>query len=155
MTYIYILLGIIILWQIGADIRYYQINKKIQIMHDTDKNLLELVQTCMMKKDEKKEEKPKYCASLGGIRTSYTQAVKAKASGYIKGFPDLQVCYPTSKFYGLFLEIKKDKKSYATKEQKEWVNYLNSVGYYAQVCKGLEDCLDVIDWYLEGEYDIK
>jgi len=43
MTNIYILLVIIILWQIGADIRYYQINKKIQIMHDTDKNLLELV----------------------------------------------------------------------------------------------------------------
>ena len=132
------------------------------------KNLNEAAQSGLSKKESEYElqkkvvmylklkyPKVRYCASLGGIRTSYTQAVKAKASGYMKGFPDLQVCYPTSKYYGLFLEIKKDKKSYATKEQKEWVNYLNSVGYYAQVCKGLEDCLDVIDWYLEGEYDIK
>jgi len=59
MTYIYILLAIIILWQIGADIRCKKINEKIQIMHQTDKHLLELVQTCMMKKDEKKEERPK------------------------------------------------------------------------------------------------
>jgi len=35
-----------------------------------------------------------YCASLGGIRTSFKQAVKAKATGYVKGFPDLQICFP-------------------------------------------------------------
>ena len=64
----------------------------------------------------------RYCASLGGIRTTFRQAVKAKATGYVKGFPDLQICYPTHKFAGLFLEIKKDKKSYATKEKKNGLN---------------------------------
>ena len=60
MTAIYITLAVIILWLIGVDIRYYQINKKISIMHNTDKNLLELVKSAQQLKDEKeKEDKPK------------------------------------------------------------------------------------------------
>ena len=60
MTTIYITLAVIILWLIGVDIRYYQINKKISIMHTTDKNLLELVKSAQQLKDEKeKEDKPK------------------------------------------------------------------------------------------------
>ena len=60
MTTIYITLAVIILWLIGVDIRYYQINKKISIMHNTDKNLLELVKSAQELKDEKeKEDKPK------------------------------------------------------------------------------------------------
>ena len=98
----------------------------------------------------------KYCASLGGIRTSFKQAVKAKATGYVKGFPDLQICVPMERgdasegggvYHGLFLEIKKDKKSYPTKEQKEWIAYLNEQGYCARVTKGLDESIEVIDNY--------
>jgi len=96
-----------------------------------------------------------YCASLGGIRTSFKQAVKAKATGYVKGFPDLQICVPMERgvegeggvYHGLFLEIKKDKKSYPTKEQKEWIAYLNEQGYCARVTKGLDESLAVINAY--------
>ena len=96
-----------------------------------------------------------YCASLGGIRTSFKQAVKAKATGYVKGFPDLQICVPMERgvegeggvYHGLFLEIKKDKKSYPTKEQKEWIAHLNEQGYCARVTKGLDESLAVIDAY--------
>jgi hypothetical protein len=95
----------------------------------------------------------KFCASLGGIRTSYTQAVKAKASGYIKGFPDLQICYPTRESCGLFLEIKKDRKSYASKSQQEWIEYLNKAGYTAKVCKGFDECKECIDDYMKMEYE--
>jgi len=107
-----------------------------------------------------KYPKVMYCASLGGIRTSFKQAVKAKATGYVKGFPDLQICFPMERgvegeggthrggvYHGLFLEIKKDKKSYPTKEQKEWVAYLNEQGYCARVTKGLDESLEVIDAY--------
>ncbi len=99
----------------------------------------------------------RFCASLGGIRTSYKQAVKAKATGYVKGFPDLQICVPMQRrgdakegggvYHGLFLEIKKDKKSYPTKEQKEWIEYLNEQGYCARVTKGLDETIQVIDDY--------
>ena len=33
----------------------------------------------------------RYCASLGGIRTSMKQAILAKKTGYVKGFPDMQI----------------------------------------------------------------
>jgi len=94
--------------------------------------------------------KARYCASLGGIRTSFRQAVRAKATGYVKGFPDLQICMPTNKYHGLFLEIKKDKKSYATKEQKEWIAYLNDVGYCARVTKGFDESVQTIRDYFEN-----
>lgn len=94
--------------------------------------------------------KVRYCASLGGIRTSYSQAAMAKSTGYVKGFPDLQICYPNEEYAGLFLELKANKKCYPSKEQKEWVDYLNSVGYYAEVVKGLDHTLQVIDEYLKN-----
>jgi hypothetical protein len=50
-------------------------------------------------------------------------------------------------YHGLFLEIKKDKKSYATKEQKEWIEYLNEAGYCARVTKGIDESIQTIDDY--------
>ena len=62
--------------------------------------------------------KVKYCASLGGIRTSMTQAVMAKRTGYVKGFPDLFIYEAKEKkFHGLALEIK-TIKGRATKGTK-------------------------------------
>jgi len=118
------------------------------------KNQEEEVQKGVVKYLKLRYPKVRYCASLGGIRTSYKQAVKAKATGYVKGFPDLQVCTPMGRggteggvYHGLFLEIKKDKKSYATKEQKEWIEYLNEVGYCARVTKGIDESIQTIDDY--------
>ena len=91
----------------------------------------------------------RYCASLGGIRTSMTQAIMAKKTGYVKGFPDMQICKVNSEYAGLFLEIKADKTCYPSKEQKQWVEDLNEAGYYAKVVKGLEECMDVLDWYMK------
>lgn len=125
------------------------------------RNQEEEVQRSVVKYLKMRYPKAKYCASLGGIRTSYKQAVKAKATGYVKGFPDLQICVPMERgvdieggtpqgggvYHGLFLEIKKDKKSYPTKEQKEWIAYLNEQGYCARVTKGLDESIEVIDNY--------
>ena len=59
MTTIYITLAVIILWLIGVDIRYYQVNKKIKIMHNTDKNLFNLVDTIQKATKDEKEKKDK------------------------------------------------------------------------------------------------
>ena len=123
------------------------------------RNQEEEVQKGVVKYLQLKYPKARYCASLGGIRTSFKQVVKAKATGYVKGFPDLQICTPMEigwggdtmegggMYHGLFLEIKKDKKAYPTKEQKEWIAYLNDQGYCARVTKGLDESLQVIDDY--------
>ena len=93
--------------------------------------------------------KVRYCASLGGIRTSMKQAILAKRTGYVKGFPDLQILKVNKKYAGCFLEIKADKKSYPTKEQKDWVAFLNDEGYFAKVVKGLDECIETAEWYLK------
>ena len=95
--------------------------------------------------------KARYCASLGGIRTSMTQAIMAKRTGYVKGFPDLFI-YESRivdgiTYHGLALEIK-TIKGRATKEQKEWIEALNERGYKAVIVKGLPDILNCIDSYL-------
>ena len=97
--------------------------------------------------------KSKFCASLGGIRTGFRQAKKAKATGYVKGFPDLFIYQPVVKddrvYCGMAIEIKKAQNSYATPEQKQWIQHLNDVGYYAVIAKGLPMILDEIDNYLK------
>lgn len=90
-----------------------------------------------------------YCASAGGMFTSMKQAIKMKATGYVKGFPDLQICEPNEKYHGLFIELK-TSKGVASKEQKEWINILNKKGYFASICKGFDEAKEVIDGYFAG-----
>jgi len=89
-----------------------------------------------------------YCASAGGMRTSLSVAKKMKASGYRRGFPDLGIFHPTNKHNGMFVELKANKKCYATKEQKEWIEALNQRGYYAVCCKGFDETIETITNYL-------
>lgn len=90
-----------------------------------------------------------YCASAGGMFTSMKQAIKMKATGYVKGFPDLQICEPNGKYFGLFIEVKTEK-GVVSKEQKEWIKQLNKRGYYATYVKGFDEAIKVIDGYFKG-----
>lgn len=69
----------------------------------------------------------------GGVRT-HLSGMAMKAEGLTKGVPDL-FC-PSIK---LFIEMKKTKGGKLTKEQFDWLNYLESVGYRAIRCNGFED----------------
>ena len=88
-----------------------------------------------------------YCGSAGGVRTSMSQAKKMKATGYIKGFPDLFIYEPRGKYSGLAIELKV-KGNYPSKEQKEWIERLKMRGYQAKVCTGFEECIQTIQNYL-------
>jgi len=88
-----------------------------------------------------------YCASAGGMRTSYLQAVKMKRTGYVKGFPDLFIYEPRGAFYGLAIEMKKEKGGIASPEQKRWQEQLRNRGYASYICKGSEEAIKVIDEY--------
>ena len=92
-----------------------------------------------------------YCASLGGqYQQHISQRNKAKATGYVKGFPDLGIYEPNKQGYcGLFIEIKQ-KGGYPTKEQKDWIEKLNKRGYYACCVRGLDNIIDVIDNYMNN-----
>lgn len=89
-----------------------------------------------------------YCASAGGMRTSMTQAVKMKQSGYVKGFPDMFIYEPKKKFCGLAIELKV-KGNYPSPHQKKWISDLNSRGYKAVVCTGIDECLKALNDYMK------
>lgn len=91
-----------------------------------------------------------YCASAGGVRTSMKQAIKMKATGYVKGVPDLQIFESVGNYHGLLIEIK-DIKGVVSKEQKEWIKKLNERGYYATYSKGYEATIKVIDDYFADQ----
>jgi hypothetical protein len=91
-----------------------------------------------------------YCASAGGMRTSYLQAVKMKRTGYVKGFPDLFIYEPRNEYNGLAIEMKKEKGGVASPEQKRWQEQLRNRGYASYICKGSEDAIKVIDEYFNS-----
>lgn len=89
-----------------------------------------------------------YCASAGGVRTSYKQAVKMKATGYVKGFPDLFIYEARHGYNGLAIELKTEK-GVASPEQKQWQQKLIERGYQAHICKGFDAAILAIDAYLK------
>jgi VRR-NUC domain len=90
-----------------------------------------------------------YSATAGGVKTSFMQSARLKMTGYVAGVPDLLIFEPCNGFHGLMIEVKKDSKSYATKEQKEWIKKLNERNYKAHVCKSFEDAKNIIDQYFD------
>ena len=76
--------------------------------------------------------------------------IKAKQTGYKRGFPDLFIYEPRGEFHGLAIELKVGYNK-PTKEQLYWRNELNNRGYVAEICNGLDESLEVINRYLEGK----
>lgn len=74
----------------------------------------------------------------GGFRHIRT-AQKLKAEGVQKGVPDLFI--PA---LNLWIELKKTKGGRTSPEQKDWIEYLNSIGHTAVVCKGHAEALEAI-----------
>ena len=72
-----------------------------------------------------------------------------KRQGLKKGLPDIALLVPNKTFLALFIELKADKNKRLSKEQKEWLDKLNSYGYKAVRCNGSEEAIQVIKDYLE------
>lgn len=69
----------------------------------------------------------------GGARSKAT-AGRLKAEGVSSGVPDLFI--PA---WRLWVEMKRIKGGSVSAEQKDWLRYLDDVGYCVKVCKGAED----------------
>ena len=84
----------------------------------------------------------------GGGR-SKSQGALLKLTGVKPGVPDLMLPCPRFGRHGLYIELKSlDPKSRPSKEQKDWIAYLQAVGYEAVVCHGFEAARDEIINYL-------
>jgi hypothetical protein len=86
----------------------------------------------------------------GGSRNK-REGAKFKAMGVRRGYPDLSLNLPCRQYHGLFIELKKLKGGVTSNEQDKWLSYLNSVGYYATVCKGWLEAKSCLEWYLKLE----
>lgn len=94
------------------------------------------------------EPTPLYSATVGGVRLAIHTAKKMKEAGYSKGVPDMLVYEPRGMYAGLAIEVKTEKGR-ASDEQKEWIRNLNDRGWRAEICRGFEECADVICEYFD------
>tara|TARA_Y100000593_G_scaffold12280_1_gene22484 strand:+ start:398 stop:736 length:339 start_codon:yes stop_codon:yes gene_type:complete len=89
-----------------------------------------------------------YCGSMGGqYQVHLSQRIKAKKSGYKKGFPDLFIYEPRGSYHGLAIELKTGYNK-ASKPQLRWQKELIKRGYKAEICTGIDEVLEVINTYL-------
>jgi hypothetical protein len=74
----------------------------------------------------------------GGSR-SRTQGAKLKLEGVSPGVPDLFI--PD---WNLWIEMKRSVGGRLSAEQKDWIDYLKSVGHCAIVCAGCSDAQEKV-----------
>lgn len=83
----------------------------------------------------------------GGRRDAVTGA-RLKAEGVRAGVPDVVLPVARQGYHGLFIELKADARKRASKEQAEWLVKLESQGYLAVLCHGMEAAKAVLLAYL-------
>lgn len=90
----------------------------------------------------------------GGKRTP-RQGANLKLLGLLPGLSDLFIFYPTPRYHGLFLEVKRNK-TYCRSERLSdtWLAQLafqervRGVGYCAETCYGSAEGIRIIGEYL-------
>lgn len=97
------------------------------------------------------ELKYMYAVPNGGSRNRL-EAVSLKRQGVKAGVPDICLPLPSGRYHGLYIEMKYGKNTPSDK-QKEYIDYLNKVGYKAVVCYGFDAARRVIQGYLNGVID--
>ena len=85
----------------------------------------------------------------GGSRDVITASL-LKAEGVRRGALDLILAYPTKASHGLFLEMKRQNGSPSDvkQEQRDYIEYLQSVGYAASVHWSGDSAIEAIKAYL-------
>lgn len=83
----------------------------------------------------------------GGLR-NVTEAVRFKAEGVRKGFPDIMLPVACGGYHALAIELKRRKGGRTSPEQEAWLAALTVNGWRAVVCKGRDEAREEILVYL-------
>lgn len=94
-----------------------------------------------------------------GIRVSQGLAMKVKALHSENGIPDLNIDEPRGGWFGLKIELKATGNSPFRKSgmlkndehlRKQWkmLSRLDLKGYCAGFCIGLDEAVEIVDWYM-------
>lgn len=82
----------------------------------------------------------------GGWRHPATAQAMRRA-GVVRGVPDLLLPVPAKGHVGLAIEMK-SAQGKLTPEQKDWLAYLESVGWATAVCKSFMEARQALESYL-------
>lgn len=78
-------------------------------------------------------------------------AIRLKKEGLKPGVYDLFLPVPANGYHGLYIEVKTPGKiNNRSKEQKEWGNSMDSLGYKNIVIDNAQDGVDAIREYMKG-----
>ena len=78
------------------------------------------------------------------------EAMYLKASGVRPGVPD--ICLPCARggYHALYIELKRRKNGQVRPTQREMILRLEALGNAAVVCRGADEAIRTIEWYLSG-----
>lgn len=85
-----------------------------------------------------------------GSYKSVTARTKSKQEGLKAGVPDLMIPVAKGNYHGLFIEMKRVKKSKVLVQQLKWIELLNKQGYKAIVCYGSNMAIKEIEEYIRS-----
>lgn len=80
-----------------------------------------------------------FCATVGGKSCHMIENVKARATGYNKGIPDLIIYEARGGFHGLAMELK-TRSGTLSEEQQKWIDDLKLRGYQVVVPRSVDEC---------------
>ncbi len=96
-----------------------------------------------------------------GSKVICTEGARLKAEGMVKGASDLILFIPNKEYHGLCLETKikeeyyekgkkKIRRTYQSKEQRDWQQVVESQGYKYVVYRNVEEFIKIIEDYLNN-----
>jgi len=128
------------------------------------KNSEDIVQLAVVNYLRLKYPKVRFLANyLSGARLPIYLAKKGKALGQAgQGTPDLFIFFNNGKYASLVIELKATGKTPYKKDgmlksdehlikQNNYICYLNSIGFYATFCVGINEAISTIDIYMANE----
>ncbi len=81
-------------------------------------------------------------------KRSRTAGGRLRAVGMKRGVPDICLPAPRGNYHGLYVEMKFGKNK-PTKEQLNYLIFLNSQGYFVKVCYSADEAIKTIAEYLK------
>lgn len=92
-----------------------------------------------------------YAVPLSTYTSSWSAINDNKMAGVRRGIPDIILFIPAGKSiigrtHLIFIEMKKEKGGYATKEQKEFLDMVSMIGgsVHGAVCNGYNEAVDFV-----------
>jgi len=85
----------------------------------------------------------------GNAKNAHTGVINKKM-GYLRGYPDISILYPSKGYNGLLIEFKTPKGKICKKFQEPLLEKLNNLGYKAVICRSVDEALEVCKRYIKS-----